>query len=175
MKRFKHSLIGKTNGDNRSSRQSVPRPQAFVQKRNDYSIRKRHRYRRGSIDNHKWCSRRFQELGNIRKPGPWSKNNKLSESECRARDRVVNAGDQQISMLREALLPPFKHGLNNWCYSVCTAKLVGTRKNKIFHHTDRIANKPSGVCTAKLANTVELQMAKRRTTKQPNTPAWNSR
>ena len=36
-----------------------------------------------------------------------------------------------------------------------------------FHHTDRGANKNSGVCTAKLVNTVELQMAKRHTTKHP--------
>ena len=61
-------------------------------------------------------------------------------SACRARDHVVKAGDQQISMLREALLPPFKHGLNNLCYSACTTKLVGTRQNKTFHHTDRVTN-----------------------------------
>ena len=36
-----------------------------------------------------------------------------------------------------------------------------------FHHTDRGTNKNSGVCTAKLVNTVELQMAKRHTTKHP--------
>ena len=40
-----------------------------------------------------------------------------------------------FSTLREALLPSFKLGLRQQCYSVCTAKLVGTRTS--FHHTDR--------------------------------------
>ena len=53
----------------------------------------------------------------------------------------------------ESLLHPFKHRLNNLCHSVCSAKLVGSRDNKTFHHTDRAAIKPSGVCTAKLAKT----------------------
>ena len=79
----------------------------------------------------------FKSLATSEYPGPWSKNTKLSQSDdpanaqhsqierrlmgdfenrwpgsaCRARDRVVKAGDQQISTLREARLPPFKHEL----------------------------------------------------------------
>ena len=39
---------------------------------------------------------------------------------------------------RVSLLHPFKHRLNNLCHSVCTAKLVGSRDKKTFHHTDRV-------------------------------------
>ena len=119
MKRFKHSLIGKTKGDNRDhlgnlfhDHKQLSKNESITQLENVTA----------TVVVPLTLSRPWQPQ---KTPGPWSKNAKLSESDdpanrsaYRSRDRVVKAGDQHISTLREALLPPFKHGLNNLCYSV---------------------------------------------------------
>ena len=83
---------------------------------------------------------------------------------------------------------------------MCTAKLVGTRTTRAnqakhkhhqedrwlefttceqieasFRHTDRVASKPTGVCTAKLVKTNMFVHFISRTNEQPNTLAFNCR